>query len=128
MSIDGVDLDTDLVNEYFMAESASRELPMEIFKAADSKICEELLDPEEKKQCEQLMELHDKITKFRKTNELYFCPEEYKEDCIVLDMLTKTTRLAEGKIGQSTAFANSYHLIRIKFLQEGFVNLIEWIP
>jgi len=96
MSIDAIDLDNDLVNEYFMAGSASKNLPSNTFQAADAGICEEITDPEERKQCEQIMDLHERIGTFRKTKEIQYCPAEFKEDCIALDLLTETTQFLEG--------------------------------
>lgn len=95
MSIDGVDLDNDLVSEYFMAGSSSKDLPMGLFKAADVEICGELLDEEERNQCEQIMKLHEEIVLFRKTKEIKYAPNNFKEDCIAFELLGETVRFLE---------------------------------
>lgn len=95
MSIDGIDINNDLVNEYFLAGSSSKDLPAGLFKAADAGICEELVNEEERKQCEQIMQLHEEITLFRKTKEIKYAPENFKEDCIAFDLLSETVGFLE---------------------------------
>jgi hypothetical protein len=95
MSIDGVDLNNDLKNEYFMAGSSSGDLPMALFKAADVEICEELQDETERKQCEEIMKVHEEIVLFRKTKEIKNAPQNFKEDCIAFDLLSETVGFLE---------------------------------
>lgn len=97
MSISSADINNDLHTDLYIAGGSNVFLDPKDQVDADENLCDEIMDPIERKRCIERMEIHENLKWAKLKQEVFNCPPEYFEECLVFDLYNQYIRAPEKK-------------------------------
>lgn len=89
MSITSADINNDLNTDvYFGGATTFLSRPEDIVEVSEA-ICDELTDEAERKRCIEKMRIHENLKLAKVKDDVFGCPPEYFEECLVFDLFSE---------------------------------------